>query len=357
MKVCHFMNGVGPGGAPTLVLNIIKNTKDLDIEYTVAFLGEDDTLVDEFRKVADVVNLDGGVKFGPRALRNTYRFFNKNTFDIIHTHLPYAQTLGRLGSLVNDNAAVVSTQHNFPSQYHPITRTTELMTRPIDDATVGVSNAVVDAFHKLPQPKWKTIYNGIDVSDIKGDMESASSSSIKNRLGIPEDSCLILSVGRYVKEKRQEDIIQAFGNSGLDDAYLVIVGWGPHEQHLRKVANRNNISERTILAGKQIDVWPYYAAADIFVSASKNESFGIVLVEAMAANLPIIATEIPGANEVTEQANEGVVTVPPEDTQALTNSLVEMIEKTPEPDYSGALQKFDISETTSSYISIYRNLS
>src|SRR5699024_7421472 len=97
MKVCFLINQLAPGGAPTLLLDIVRHTDDEDIDYTVCFIEGENTLASDLEAAgARVVDFGAEFKFDPRAIWRLARFFQREEFDILHTHLPYSQTLGRV---------------------------------------------------------------------------------------------------------------------------------------------------------------------------------------------------------------------------------------------------------------------
>lgn len=361
MEVCYLINRLAPGGAPTLVLDLVRRTDDSAVEFTVCFVGGDTALVEDLRAAgAQVVGFDAAFKFDPRALWRLARFFHRESFDVVHSHLPYAQTLGRL-AVVGSPGAVVGTQHNFPEQYHPVTRTLERVTRPLDDATVAVSQAVERSFtgedaHVYParNGRWTTIYNGVDGKEVARRTASADGQAIRERHGIGPSVPMFLSVGRYVEEKNQAAIIEAFADVRGDypDAHLILVGWGPRHEALEDTARAYGVAEAVTVAGKTSSVESYYAAADVFVSASRTESFGIVLVEAMAAGLPVVGPDVRGAREVLARSDG--VTIPPDAPDEIAAAMVDAYGSS--HDHADALAAFDIGRTVDAHVELYRTL-
>jgi hypothetical protein len=113
MKICFLINQLAPGGAPTLLLNIVTHTDaDANIDYTVCFIEGDDTLVSDFENAgARVVDFGAAFKFDPRALTRLARFFRREEFDVLHAHLIYSHTLGRVFGRLGGIETIVSTQH------------------------------------------------------------------------------------------------------------------------------------------------------------------------------------------------------------------------------------------------------
>lgn len=108
-------------------------------------------------------------------------------------------------------------------------------------------------------------------------------------LGISANTFVIGAVGRLSKEKGFNTLIQAFIKAELPDSALVIIGDGPEMPRLRRIAREN-----IIFTGWQEDPHPYYRIFDLFASTSTNEAFGLTILDAMQAGLPILATETNG---------------------------------------------------------------
>jgi len=144
--------------------------------------------------------------------------------------------------------------------------------------------------------------------------------AVRSRFGVADDESLILAVGRLSKEKAHIDLIAAF--SGLRkstpevNAKLIIVGDGPERGRLEAAAESFGCKESVVFAGQSSDVWPFYFAADVFVLPSHSEGSPNVLLEAMAAGIPIVATEAGGVPEMVEH-NQSALLVPASDPPAL----------------------------------------
>jgi glycosyltransferase involved in cell wall biosynthesis len=108
-------------------------------------------------------------------------------------------------------------------------------------------------------------------------------------LNISQKSRILLFVGRLSPEKNVETLITEFKPIGRDDVYLFIVGYGSDKRRLEKLRTNIQGGERILFLGRRTDVERFYAIADIFISLSKHEPFGQVILEAMAAGLPCIA--------------------------------------------------------------------
>jgi glycosyltransferase involved in cell wall biosynthesis len=148
--------------------------------------------------------------------------------------------------------------------------------------------------------------------------------ALRNRLGITNAERVVLSVGRLSREKGHIDLIEGF--SRLRETQpeisckLIIVGDGPERDRLEDAAGSLGCKERVIFTGQVSDVQAFYALADVFVLPSHSEGSPNVLLEAMAANLPVVATAVGGVPEMVEN-DESSLLVPPRDPPALAASI------------------------------------
>ena len=149
----------------------------------------------------------------------------------------------------------------------------------------------------------------------------------RRKLGI-EDERMILAVGRLSKEKAQIDLLRAFKK--LSDTHaeinarLVIVGDGPEREPLEAAAASLGIGDRVAFTGHVNNVQVYFAAADVFVNPSHSEGSPYVLLEATAANLPIVATAVGGVPEMVEN-NETALLVPASDPRAMAEAIARLL--------------------------------
>jgi len=358
MNICFLINQVAPDGAPTLLLDIVRNTEDPDISYTLCVIEGDRSLIKDFENEdVEVVDFRAAVKFDPRALGRMACFFYQRDFDILHAHLPYSQTIGRIFGRLGGHQTIVSTQHNVPDNYHPITRTLERLTRSIDARTVTVSEGVEQAFtgtsarYEPGQDRqWCTIYNGIDVEGFHQSVEDADSGAVREHWSI-DANVVYLNISRYVEAK----VIEM-----EPDSHLLVVGWGPLEDELKDAVNDNGLDNHVTITGKVPAVHAYYALADVFVSSSVFEGMPIAHLEAMAAGLPLIATDILGVDEVVLDEENGLL-IPPEQPNQLADAMIELRNEHKREQYGKAgLQRarehFSIQTTVEKHLTLYREL-
>lgn len=158
------------------------------------------------------------------------------------------------------------------------------------------------------------------------------------RLNIPDGVPIALTVGRLSLEKGHRDLIDAAGvlrSIAPSLSYrLVIVGEGPERAALGRACERLGLRDVVVFAGYQTDVRPYYAAARLLVLPSWSEGSPNVVLEGMAAGVPVVATHVGGVPEIVRDGVTGLV-VPPRNPAALANGMLRLLQ---DAEFAGRLR-------------------
>ena len=177
----------------------------------------------------------------------------------------------------------------------------------------------------IPVEKFLVQHNAIRPS---ADASPPDIDSLRKHYGLTENEKIILSIGRLSKEKAHIDLIDAFANLCEKNpdlhARLMIVGDGPERERLQTAANASASRERICFVGQVSDVEPFYAIADVFVLPSHSEGSPNVLLEAMAANVPVVATAVGGVPEIVENEASALL-VPANDPTAMALAISRLL--------------------------------
>lgn len=172
--------------------------------------------------------------------------------------------------------------------------------------------------------KCRVVYFGLKLDDYQlNETIKSQAQTIHQQYAV--NNKLILSVGRLVYYKGFEYLIAAMKDNNYG---LLIVGQGPEEAKLRQLIGHHNLGDRVKIIPAVADTRPYYAASDLFVlpSCANSEAFGIVQLEAMAYDKPVINTALPtGVPEVSLNGQTGL-TVPPQDSAALATAIEKILD-------------------------------
>jgi glycosyltransferase involved in cell wall biosynthesis len=193
------------------------------------------------------------------------------------------------------------------------------------DHVVAISEDIVSELrpeYNVSSSDLTVIHNPVFTSDIT---EAAAEPLDDSWFG-DRDVPVVLSVGRLAEQKRFTDLLSAFTEvRKVCDAQLVLLGEGPKRAELERRAAELGISESVKMPGFVDNPFHYMANADVFVSSSKYEGFGNVIVEALACGCPVVATDCPGGpSEILEGGKYGRL-VPVGDTYILGQAIVETL--------------------------------
>jgi phosphatidyl-myo-inositol alpha-mannosyltransferase len=260
------------------------------------------------------------IALAPTAARRTRQVLRDLAPDVVHVHEPLVPWAG-LASVRADVAPVVGTFHAWSRS----ARTYRLV-RPLGRAVLGrlaaavaVSEAAA-SFHAgalgVPRNRFRIIPNGVDVARFA---DAAPFEDLRTD-GRPT----LLFVGRLERRKGLEPLVRAFTllKTARPDLRLLVVGDGPERERCQALLPPRLSSDVVFLGRVEQDDLPrYFASCDLYVSpALGGESFGIVLLEAMAAGMAIVASDIPGYRSVARDAVE-VSFAPPGDPSALAEAI------------------------------------
>jgi glycosyltransferase involved in cell wall biosynthesis len=298
--------------------------------------------------------------FGMLSAKKIARFADQHSIDIIHAHLGRDYITASIAARSLGNTKLVLTRHvMFPMKsYHRIALSNV-------DAAIGVSPAVTERLRMtFRYDRVHTIPNGIAFSE-RGDA-AAARAEFRRYHSIPEDAVVIATLGELKMQKGQRDLILAANELARDhpEAFFVVAGEDNSldkrfRRELKRLIRVFGIEDRFLWLGWLDDIFPLMAATDIFVSPSHSESFGLAILDAMAAGRAVVATETDGAKELLGGMTELAKIRDPLDLAAKIGPLIvdaEKREKLGSGLRASAVERFGIEKMISATDRLYREL-
>jgi len=331
IRVLHVLSTLLPGGSELSVLRLVGALDARRYRTSVAYLRGEPVLRRDFEAAgAEVVPVRLRSHFDPLCLLRLRALVARGRHDLVHTHMDVADFYGALAGRLGGARAVVSTKH-APDEFR--TRRTwkrypflvlERLAYEMDDAVIVVSQGLaefLETTERLPRRKMVIIGHGVGV-----DPHVAPRDEARSALALPALDPLIGCVGRLSPEKGHAFLLRALPAivAAFPRAGCVLAGDGPSRASLEDEARRLGMADRVVFLGHRGDVPGILSALDLFVQPSLYEGFGMSLLEAMAARLPIVASRVGGIPEVVDDQVTGLL-VPPADAQALGRAVTALL--------------------------------
>lgn len=257
-------------------------------------------------------------------------------FDVVHTHSSKAGALGRGVAFLCSSAARIHTPHTYAASFEGgagqggelpgplgLIMTTERLLGRVTQRLIHVSQGERDEGQMLgvvAADRARVVPNGIDPAPFSA---PAGGDALRAELGIPADARVVGTVG-LLNDAKGHDVLLDAAARLPDDVHLLVVGHGELEGALRSQAADLGLTGRLHLAGWRDDLSACHDAMDVFVLSSRWEGLSYALLEAVAAGVPAVSTEVNGSRDVLDPGDDqdpcGLV-VPTEDAPALAQAL------------------------------------
>ena len=349
MRVVHVHRIRGIGGSERHLLTLLPALAERGVD--VSFVGLDDPRWDPVdfygalrvpaRRVASPRDLD------PLLLGRLVRSLKA---DVVHTHLVHADVYGGIAARLR-GSRLVSTKHNDdPFRAGSF--------RHVERALAGVADRVItitDALRRftvervgVPPAKVETIHYGVD------ELPPAWGANPPD--AVPAGARVLLAVTRLTRQKGVDVAIRALPSAPAD-AVLVVLGEGPERASLERLARELGIEQRVFLLGRVPDVSAWLGRAALLVHPVRWEGFGLAVLEAMLAGLPVVGSRVSSLPELVVDGETGVL-VQVEDAGALAGAISRALEQ-PELGAAGrerAKQEFSVERMASRTTGLYERL-
>jgi glycosyltransferase involved in cell wall biosynthesis len=320
MKVLHTTKVRGVGGAEQHLLALLPALRERGVDAQFLSL---DAGVDSgrFHRALDERGVPWrrvpcGLDVSPRLARDVVREVRRTSPDLLHTHMVHADVYGSLAAHAL-RVPFVSTRHNDDRYLLGPFRYVDRAFMHGVRAIIAISDAV-RVFHiraGLPAGKLVTVHYGLD------DVPTVPSEVTPADLGVPEEAPLVLAIGRLIEQKDHATLLGAFARAHAEqpEARLAILGWGPLEGPTKQRVRELGLEGAVLVPGR-VEPRDWLLRADVFAHSSRWEGFGIVLLEAMLARLPVVSTNVSAVPEIVLDGETGLLSEPG-DVEALASHL------------------------------------
>lgn len=359
MRVLHVHKITGVGGSERHLLTLLPALRERGVD--ACFLGLDVAGSDAPRFYAELeragipcAHVRCGADVSVRLAAATLRAVRAARPDLVHTHLVHADVYGSMAAQAL-RLPLVSSRHNDDRYLlGPFRYVDRAFARPAR-RIVAISDAVRAFLVRagLPSRKLVTIRYGLD------SLPAARSEISPAGLGVPPSAPLVLAIGRLVPQKDHATLLEAFAlvRRAHPEALLAILGTGPLEGETRALAASLGIEEAVLLPGR-VETRDWLERADVFAHTSRWEGFGLVLLEAMLAGLPVVATRVSAVPEVVADGETGML-LEPGDAAGIGAALSrvlgerELARSLGEAGLRRARERFSVARMTEETIAVY----
>lgn len=294
-------------------VDYLKNTKKCELHIACNFDYMDDTDAERTRDYIKQIRDEGVVLHNihfarsPFCLKNVCCYkqlkeiIDENHFDLVHVHTPTVSILTRLAARKarSKGTIVMYTCHGFHF-HNAAPKKNWLMFYPIERIMSHFCDYIVtinkEDFKRAQNFHAKNVRYipgvGVNIKRICDCM--VDKPAYKRQLGLPDDCILLLSIGEMIERKNHEVIIRALAKIQNSQIYYAICGKGPLKEHLERLARTLGIGERVKFLGFRSDIPELCNTADISAFPSRIEGLGLAGIEAMAAGVPLVSSNVHG---------------------------------------------------------------
>lgn len=340
ISVAHVITKLDMGGAQQTVLETVRGLDPTRFTSTV-FAGNDAGTGGSIRPELDdlgveVVEVDSlGRSIGPRdpiALLDLRRELRRRSVDVVHTHSSKAGVLGRLAAASLTDPAIVHTVHGWSFRdHHPLParsgaillerrlarRSDRIFVVSERDRSSGLDHRIGTA------SQYRLVRSGVDLEAIASGPSARAAA--RRTLGLSDDDVVVGWVGRFDPIKGIDTLVSTVIDIARSrpDVRFVLVGSGPLEASARAALDAGPHPPRVAFTGVRTDVEDLWAAFDVVLLTSVSEGLPRTVVEALAAGVPVVGTDVGGVREVLRSGRNGFV-VPVGAHRALALHAVEL---------------------------------
>jgi len=371
LKVLHLINSSGFFGADNVLIELSKQMRQTAFSPTI---GVFKNLKIPHLEVAEVARrYDFPVEIFPckgkldiRTILSIRNFLRAQKIDIAHSH-GYKSNFYALAASTGNKVSLIATCHNWLGQDRKMKLYARLDKSFLNrfDKVVAVSDSVEKEIlkHNISPAKVLVIQNGIDLGRFNSGRKT---DTLRRELGIDPKCNIVGTVGRLSEEKGHTHLLHGAQKvlQAYPDVVFLIVGDGPLREDLQdkalQLAQEGSVNP-FLFTGVRNDMEEIYSLMDIFVLPSLTEGLPMVLLEAMAAQKPVVATRVGAVPRVIENGHSGLL-IPPGDVESLAGAIIDLLNDPQKAQYMAqngyerVRDHFSAKRMAEQYIKVYEDV-
>lgn len=329
MRIVHVVESLAVGGLERIVVALAAEQRSRGHSVTIVCLFRLGPLVDDAEQAGvSVACVDKRNGPDSRALINLRRLFRDAAPDVIHTHNAVAHYYTFVAAFGLGVRMLVNTRHGmgtfpFSRRREALFRLAMMRSRWCACVCESARSGYVRN-HIVAPEKAVVVHNGIDISRFKPRCDEARRALLAT-LQLSPEAFVIGTVGRLTPAKDHATLLDGIARltTKFDRIVLVIVGNGEARSSIEARIKASELSTRVRLLGERNDIPDLLTAFDLFVLSSRTEGYSVALVEAAAAALPMIATNVGGNADIVRHGSTGLL-VPPQDPGAIADAILSL---------------------------------
>ncbi|WP_440064057.1 glycosyltransferase [Streptosporangium sp. OZ121] len=319
LRVCEVVKTLDAGGVEVLLVERLRRAPRVNKDYTVVCLqASTGELVEQLRASGiTVVDLSSNAR--PLAYLHLVRTVHRLAPDVLNAHSPTpAAVLWPFARIARRRPVLVSTVHycrrpstvRFGRLTAAVSLLLDYLVRRLDDRTVAVSSQVASSPSVRGARHLLTRVHGVDVIGQRSWAMRAG--TVRRQFDVPEGAFLVVCVANFRPEKNHALLVRAAAEVLLarPDALFLLAGDGPLREGIVRETERRGLEGRVRVLGPVRQARRLVAAADLLVLSSHYEGLPVVVMEALAAGVPVVSTEVGGIPELVSSGWNGILTEP-----------------------------------------------
>jgi len=358
-------------------VEFLRTNMECEVHIACNFDYMEDTDEERTKRYLEKIKAEGVIFHNIHFARNPFNFanisaykelkkiINEGQYDLIHTHTPVVSIFTRMAARKTrkNGTVVMYTCHGFHF-HNTAPKKNWLMYYPVEKWMSRYADYIV-TINKEDFSRAKTFYAkqvryipgvGVDINRIRN--VKVDKKAYKKSIGIPEDCIMLLSVGELIERKNHQIIIKALGKLKRNDIYYVICGKGLLKEELESLSASLNV--HTVFLGFRRDIPELCNIADISAFPSRIEGLGLAGIEAMAAGVPLVSSNVHGILDYVIDGKTGYACAPDDvdgfakaiDRLASNQQLRENMRK----DCLKAVEPFEIHNALNTMWDIYKEI-